>query len=164
MSIEGERTVAEGILADLLRWERYFDSEGTSDDGLVAHETSQVQIGFSRTGILSTRFACRFEIGRLTVDCENEIRALEFEGEDGGCQDALATVRMAILLLRAELDGRAWLPNDPQATVRVESDETGVSFDVRNAAGEVCASEEGWDGLLRILDRLPENGESQIWA
>ena len=164
MSIEGERTVAEVILADLVRWKRFFDSEGTADDGLSVRETSQVRIGFSRTGFLSARFVCQFEIGRLTVDCENEIRALEFEGEDGGCQDALATVRMANLLLRAELDGRAWLPNDPQATVRVESDETGVSFCVRNAAGETCASEEGWDGLLRILDRLPEDGESQIWA
>ena len=166
MSTEGEWTVAEEILADLDRWERFFDSEGAADDGLAMRETSQVRIGFSRAGILSMRFACQFEIGRLTVDCENEICALESVDEDDGGRwlDALATVRMAILLLRAELDGRLWLPNDPQATVRVQSDETGVSFSVRNAAGEVCSSEESWDGLLHMLDRPPENGKYQIWA
>lgn len=154
----------EEIFAELVRWERFFDGDETAREDLLALDSPEARIGLSGAGMLSTRFICRFEVGRVAFDCE-----CVTSGEGGGeedsprWEDALATVRLAILLVRAERDGRDWLPNDPRASVRVESDDLGVSFGVRNAAGEVCASEAGWDGLLRILDQVPEGGESLIW-
>ena len=155
----------EEILAELVRWERFFDSGGTAREDLLALDSPDARIGLSGAGFILVRFICRFAVGRLTFDCTCVARG----ADDGGAEpfrwaDALATVRLAVLLVHAERAGREWLPNDPQAGVLVASDESGVSFRVSNGRGEICASEEGWEGLLRILDRPPEGGGSQIWV
>ena len=156
---EGERAKAEELLADLVRWERFFDAAGAESDVIPARDEDDVRLGLSGSGVLLTRFVCRFGLGRLEVDCENVIAAGETDGrDDPRWLDALATVRLAILLVRAELDGTDWLPDDPEATVRVRADEEGASFAVVDAGGEVRAAEEGWDGLIRILERPPEDG------
>ncbi len=155
----------EEFFAALGRWERFFDSGGTAREDLLALDSPDARIGLSRAGVVLTRFICRFEIGRLTFDCTCVTGgADDGEEEPSRWEDALATVRLAILLAHSERTGREWLPNDPQASVLVASDETGVSFRVSNGRGEVCASEEGWDGLLRILERPPEGNGPQIWV
>ncbi len=156
----------EEILAELVRWERFFDSGGTAREDLLALDSPDVRIGLSNAGILSSRFICQFKIGRLDVDCTCIATGEEDDDREDVSRwpDALATVRLAILLVNAEREGLDWLPNDPQATLRVESDDTGVSFRVRDAWGEICADEESWDGLLRLLSRPPEDGASRIWV
>ena len=153
------------ILAELVRWERFFASGGTASEDLLALDSPDARIGLSGSGVVSTRFICQFEVGRLAFDCTCVTGGWDAGGDESPRRsDALATVRLAILLVCAERERREWFANDPRATVRVESDETGASFSVRNADGEVCVSEVGWDGLLRLLDWPPENGETRIWV
>lgn len=156
--ISDKRRRVWGLLQYLIRWERLFERGIVAAYGLSGREEPGVKIGLYEAGFLSTRFICSFALGRLTVDCEC-LATVDIAGETDEPRwlDALATVRLAILLLRGELGEDEWLPNDPEATVRVHATPRGVSFEVFDGQGKACLLENGWDGLLRLLEQRTAN-------
>ena len=72
-----------------------------------------------------------------------------------------AAIRLAILLLASSSGGA--LLHDGETALSVTADETGASYSIVGADGEVIDSGEGWEPLIARLDAdLPAAADIQV--
>ena len=131
-------------------------AELESEDGLVRFVGGH--------GLQSRFFAFEWRGERLEIDFRLPY-ARVLSDEEVQAEDAAkvgAAIRLAILLLAAERDGR--LLADGEAKLSVEADETGFRHAVYDADGEMTDSGDDWEQLVaRINSVLTDSvGDLQV--
>ena len=114
-------------------------------------------------GLQSRYFAFSWQSDGLEIEYSLPYaRVLSDEGEQK--LDAArigAAIRLAILLLASSSSGA--LLHDGETTLSVTADETGASYSIVGADGEVVDSGEGWEPLIARLDAdLPAAADIQV--
>ena len=162
-----EDSALTAAVTALMAWERHFAGSGASATDAEAVAGDALTIGVLGALFAAERFVCRCETVRTSVDAEISLGGA-FASPDAverARGDALAAVRAALAALQAEADGRDWLPNDPAARLRIWADDRGTGYVVTDVGGEVCESGDGWDGLVRLLEKDARNADLvNIWV
>ena len=114
-------------------------------------------------GLQSRYFAFSWQSDGLEIEYSLPYaRVLSDEGEQK--LDAArigAAIRLAILLLASSSSGA--LLHDGETALSVTADETGASYSIVDADGEVIDSGEGWEPLIARLDAdLPAAADIQV--
>lgn len=114
-------------------------------------------------GLQSRFFAFSWESKELTIDFNLPCERVLSNEEDQALDTARigAALRMAILLLTVNAEGK--LLSEGEATLSVAADEDGTRYSIVGPDGEEIDADENWDPLVARLDAaLPDGDNVQI--